>query len=51
LTRLPVFDIVLLFWWTLDDLILFLAVKQGYSGETKTSPKCIEPLENINGLF
>jgi hypothetical protein len=30
---------------------MLLAVKQGYSGEKKTSPKCITPLENINGLF
>ena len=51
LTRLPVFDIVLLFRWTLDGLILFLAVKWGYSGENKTSPKCICPLENINALI
>jgi hypothetical protein len=51
LTRLPVFDIVLLFRWTLDGLILFWAVKRSYSGERKNSPKCIAPLENINGLF
>ena len=37
--------------WTLDGLILFFAVKRGYSGEKKTSAKCIAPLENINGLF
>ena len=36
LTRLPVF--VLLCRWTLDGLILFLAVKRGYSGEKKTHP-------------
>ena len=26
-------------------------MKRGYSGEKKNSPKCIAPLENINGLF
>ena len=39
------------FCWTLNGLILFLAVKRGYSGEKKNSPKCIAPLENINWLF
>ena len=51
LTKLPVFDIVLLFRWTLDGLIVFLAMKRGYSGEKNTSPKCKATLENINWLF
>ena len=50
LTRLPAFD-VLLFRWTLDGFILFLVVKRGYSSEKKNEPKCIAPLEYINGLF
>ena len=45
------FDIVLLFLWTPDGFILFLAVNRGYLGERKTWPKCIAPLENINVLF
>ena len=37
-------DVVLLFRWTLDSFILFLAVKQGCSGEKKNLTQMFRPV-------